>query len=130
VRIDVRPAAQNWQGVVRPGSGDAADFLFRRMPGEVVASLTSVQVHAIRNAFTNSDHAVDLRPTFNLLGLRLYMVFQLGRERRSPTRLANERTTRRFWTLGNVTAMAAFFGLLGLSAVGAALMAARALGIR
>ena len=100
------------------------------MPGEVVASLTSVQAHAIRSAFANSAHAVDLRPTFNLFGRRLYMVFQLGRERRSPTRLADERATRRFWTLGNILALTAFFGLLGLSAVGAALVAARALGIR
>jgi hypothetical protein len=122
--------AREWQGVIRPSGSDAADFMFRRMPGEVVASLTPVQIHAIRHALASSSHAVDLRPTFNFFGLRLYMVFQFGRERRSPTRLANERAARRFWTLGNVLAMAVFLTMFGLSAVGAGLVAARALGIR
>ncbi len=100
------------------------------MPGEVVASLTAVQVHAIRTAFVNSSHAVDLRPSINLFGLRLYMVFQLGRERRSWARLASDRTTRRFWTLGNMLALAGFAAWLGLSAIGGALVVARALGVR
>jgi hypothetical protein len=124
-RLDIPGAA-----AAKPGATSAADYLFRRMAPEVVTSFTATQVRAIREAFSATPHVVDIRETLNVLGHRFYLVFQVGRERRSAARLKAERKQRHYLTAGNVITLAVFALFLVFSVIGASAFLLTALGLR
>jgi hypothetical protein len=74
------------------------ELVLRRLPPDVLQSLTSEQVHAIRNAASSARarrHPIDAR-----FGLRLpllgqsYMVLLIGKDLRSPKRRVADRALR------------------------------------
>jgi hypothetical protein len=117
-------------GPAKAGASSAADYLFRRMAPEVVSSFSATQVRAIREAFSATPHLVDIRETLNVLGNRIYLVFQVGRERRSPARVAAERKHRQYFTPGNLVTLTVFGLFVAFSVIGAGAFLLTALGLR
>ncbi|NET40158.1 MAG: hypothetical protein F6K19_50850 [Cyanothece sp. SIO1E1] len=98
-----------------------ADFLcdrfFSKLPPETVAQLTENQVKEMRQAFQGLSwkaHPIDIRFTAPVPGLRFYVVFLAGPDRRSRRRSHED-----VWKLANVAASLAFWVFLVLASIGA-----------
>lgn len=92
-----------------PAGGDPflEDF-FRDLSPALARSFTDEQLRAIKMSFAARErgaHSVDLR--FSIPVLRRYVVFLMGRERRTARRRRNERKFRPVSTIGNVFALSA-----------------------
>ena len=101
---------------------DFNNQLLSRLPPEVAASFTAPQLQALKQVLGGrpwASPAVDIRRGLPLFGGRLYLVFLLGRERRSAERLAQERLIHPFWTLANTAALLAIllFAFIGVLVV-------------
>lgn len=92
-------------------SGNDPDDRLRAADAETFDSFSPAQIRLIRSVFGDdggsSPHSVDLRTDIPLYFARFYLVFLLGRDRRSQTRRLENRRRR----------TAAFFGGLGLVAM-------------
>lgn len=100
------------------------EAFFRRVPPEMAQTFTAEQLEAVRRAFAPARHAVDLRTSIPLVGLRFYLVLLVGRERRSRERRREERLRRPLWTPANAAVLGSFSALLVLSLLGLATLAA------
>jgi hypothetical protein len=93
---------------------------FARVPPDVAMTFDDEQLTAIKRAFgarTPGSHTVDLRFSVPFFGRRcFYVVFLVGRERRSSRRRLWERRLRPLATIANALA-AAFFGLMFCTAL-------------
>jgi len=101
---------------------DFSNRLLSRLPPRVAMTLTDSQLQALKQALGDRpwpQHPVDIRRGLPLFGGRLYLVFLLGRERRSAERLAQERLAHPFWTLANSAALLAIllFAFIGFAVV-------------
>jgi len=82
-----------------PEEKDTFTFhVMRRIPDEVRSALTEEQLGAFRKAVYESrpgqGHALDARINFPLFFAKFYLVLQLGRDRRSSTRNAEDQRRR------------------------------------
>ena len=90
----------------------AFENFIARVPPAIAATLTEAQLIGLQKAFLTrqgSHHSIDIRLSVPLPGLRFYLVFLAGPERRSPQRLRQDRRYKPLWTPTNVALMAAFF---------------------
>ena len=91
----------------------------------VNSNLTEEQVMAITQALVTartvqpwqSNHAVNLRVTVPIPGLKFYLVLLAGRERRSPERYQLERRKHRLWTPWNILVVAMTLGSFAFTIV-------------
>lgn len=105
---------------------------FDRVPDDVAASFTDLQLDAIKLAFgarSRDSHAVDIRLSIPLLIRRVYVVFLVGGERRDDRRRELERGLRPMWTPANAMVILAFLVLLTGATFAAVYAGKRALGI-
>ncbi len=105
--------------IIDPNDEFVAHFFQRIDPG-VARSFSAEQVAAIKRAFQPSRHPINIRGQVPFTGGRFFFVLLLGRERRTPVRIAAERARNPLFTRSNIFVFTAF-GLLSLLAlVGAA----------
>lgn len=77
---------------------------FARIPAKTAATLTDTQLVALKQALSNrvgKGQAVDIRVSIPIFKWRFYLVFLLGREKRSKERLAKERLLHPIFTIAN-----------------------------
>lgn len=89
------------------------DRFTKNMSPEVIATFTEEQQEAIAQALAGQSwkkHPVDIRLSIPFLWQRYYFVCVAGLEKRSPQRLAVERTKYPLWTLTN---LAIILGVMG-----------------
>jgi hypothetical protein len=103
-----------------------------RVPKEVASTFTAAQLDAVRRAFgarSPGAHTVDLR--FSVpLGLRwFYVVFLVGRERRTINRQTLERLFRPILTFANVAVLSIFLLMFSGAVFSLGYLGKRALGI-
>lgn len=83
-----------------------SELLLRKMPKQVVDSLTAEQISAIRRAsgdVPQRRHPIDSRGSFPVPFLgNVYFVLLIGKEKRSPGRRSVDRTLRPANRIGNV----------------------------
>lgn len=86
------------------------------LPAKTAASFTPNQLEAIKRQFGNrkwtGSHPVDIRLSIPFIGRGFYLVFLMGRERRSKERLRNDQVFHPFWKLGNAVAIASVLGIV------------------
>jgi hypothetical protein len=101
-----------------------SELLLRKLPRQVMESLTADQIAAIRRAsgdVPQRRHPIDSRLSFRLPFLgNVYCVLLIGKEKRSPERRSLDRTLRPADRIGRVVLTAL---------VGAALLLAALIGI-
>jgi hypothetical protein len=105
---------------------------FDRVPEDVAASFTDLQLDAIKLAFgarSRGSHAVDIRLSIPLLVRRVYVVFLAGGERRDDMRRRLEGALRPVWTTANAMVILAFLVLLTAATFAAVYAGKRALGV-
>lgn len=117
-------------------SGEIEDpflrMFFQRIPREVAASFTPVQLDAVKRAFgarSPGAHTVDLRVSVPLGWRWFYVVLLAGPERRTFDRRALERLFRPVWTLANAVVLAFFLLMFAGGAFSVLYVTKRALGI-
>ena len=95
--------------------GDAGDnWLFRRLPPEVLDSLDDTQRAALERAVTEQAwrrHTIDMRMSLPLFGRRFYLTMVGGQEKRDAGRRKAERNRYPLRTVANV------FFFLGIATV-------------
>ncbi len=104
------------------------DHFFSRIPADVAATFTAVQLDAVKRAFgarTPGAHTVDIRFSVPLVVRSVYVVVLAGSERRQLTRRAVERAFRPLWTVANTFVFGAF-GLFAVLALAGVLYAVKA----
>ncbi|MGB8275694.1 MAG: hypothetical protein WCF16_10555 [Alphaproteobacteria bacterium] len=109
-------------------SGIGADQLLARMPKEVADSMTPEQRTALRRAaderIRSQTYPVNIRISLSLPFAPFFLSIIAGRERRNPSRLANERFANPLMTSGNLVLLAAAVGALLLAAAAGGLTVA------
>ena len=87
-----------------------------QLPTKTAASFTPNQLEAIKRQFGNrkwtGSHPVDIRLSIPFIGRGFYLVFLMGRERRSKDRLRNDRVFHPLWRMGNLMAIASAASVL------------------
>jgi len=94
-----------------PGSAPAAS------DAAAAASAPEAAAALVNAAAWQAEHAVDIRITLPLPFTRYYVTLVAGRERRSDTRLAQERRKHPLNTTGNVVFLSGCGLVLGLAAL-------------
>ncbi|MGF1536098.1 MAG: hypothetical protein ACFB4J_06380 [Elainellaceae cyanobacterium] len=101
--------------------GSTANFFYDRLISSLSpaarADLTDEQEMSLRKAcqsLTPRDHALDVRLSIPLLGIRgVYLVLLGGREKRTPQRIQRERAL--FWQMAVISALWMIVGTSTLS---------------
>ena len=95
-----------------------------QLPAKTAASFTPNQLEAIKRQFGNrkwtGSHPVDIRLSIPFIGRGFYLVFLMGRERRSQERLRNDRAFHPLLRTGNVMAIASAASMLLAFGIGLA----------
>ncbi|MEH2401733.1 MAG: hypothetical protein V7K18_00375 [Nostoc sp.] len=89
--------------------------LFAEIAPEVANTFTVEQLEAIKRGFVSRSrtrHALDIRVSLPIPGLRFYLVLLAGSERRSKLRLRSEKGLYPFWTPANVLFLIGFLIIL------------------
>lgn len=105
---------------------------FSRIPTDVAASFSALQLDAVRRAFgarTPGAHAIDLRFSIPFGSRSFYCVLLAGKERRTHDRLAMERLFRPLWNVANAAIIACLLIMLATSLFTAGYVTKRALNI-
>ena len=89
--------------------------LFAEIAPEVANTFTVEQLEAIKRGFVSrgrTRHALDIRVSVPIPGLRFYLVLLAGSERRSKARLRSEKGLYPFWTPANILFLIGFLMIL------------------
>ena len=89
--------------------------LFAEIAPEVANTFTVEQLEAIKRGFVSrgrTRHALDIRVSVPIPGLRFYLVLLIGSERRSKARLRSEKGLYPFWTPANILFLIGFLIIL------------------
>ncbi|MEH2276013.1 MAG: hypothetical protein V7K40_14795 [Nostoc sp.] len=89
--------------------------LFAEIAPEVANTFTVEQLEAIKRGFVSrgrTRHALDIRVSVPIPGLRFYLVLLAGSERRSKARLRSEKGLYPFWTPANILFLIGFLIIL------------------